>query len=129
MSRLFLIFNHKLTGEQEQDARVSLGVERMVELPRELKDLWGGFPPEAQEINPLLGPVREWLASEGKEGDFVLIQGDFGATYLMVNFAFELKMIPVYATTKREAKEERQSDGSTKLVHRFKHTIFRRYGA
>ena len=128
MPKLFLIFNHRLTGEQERDARVSLGVERTVELPRELKDLWSGFPPEVREIGPLLEPVRKWLASEGKEGDFVLIQGDFGATYLMVNFAFELKMIPVYSTTRRDAKEERQADGSTKLVHHFRHTIFRRFG-
>jgi hypothetical protein len=45
----------------------------------------------------------------------------------MVNFAFEIGLIPVYSTTAREAVEE-YDDGTIKLVHHFRHQIFRKYG-
>ncbi|MEA3280185.1 MAG: CRISPR-associated protein Csx20, partial [Thermodesulfobacteriota bacterium] len=60
--------------------------------------------------------------------DYVLIQGDFGACYIMVRFAFEKGFVPVYSTTRREAVEKQQSDGAVKLVHQFKHQVFRKYG-
>ena len=63
-----------------------------------------------------------------KKGDYILIQGDFGACFLMVQFAFEKGFIPIYSTTEREAVETHGEDGSVSLTHRFKHRIFRRYG-
>lgn len=127
-STLFLIFNHRFTEGQQADARCSLGVDRIVSLPPELQELWSNLPPDASEIEPLLVPLQEWLASESVSGDRVLIQGDFGATYLMVRFAFEHGLIPIYSTTSREATEEIQPDGAVKVVHTFKHVRFRRYG-
>jgi len=56
----------------------------------------------------------------------VLIQGDFGAVYHMVNFAKELGLIPIYATTKRESIELKQGN---KIIKKsiFKHIKFRKY--
>jgi len=125
---LFLIFNHTFTDSQRSDAEASLGVERIVSLPEELQAVWSSIPPEEKEIQPVLESIREWLASEAREGDYVLIQGDFGATYLMVRFALELGLIPIYSTTVREADEELQPDGTVKLTHRFRHRMFRKYG-
>ena len=68
------------------------------------------------------------LWGHAKEKDFVLIQGDFGACYLMVNFALEKGVIPVYSTTKRDAVDEYGDDDTIAIVHQFKHRIFRRYG-
>ena len=125
---LFLIFNHTFTDSQRSDAEASLGVERIVSLPEELQAVWSSIPPKVKEIRHVLAPVREWLASKAQEGDYVLIQGDFGATYLMVESALELGLIPVYSTTVREADEELQPDGTVKLTHRFRHRMFRKYG-
>ena len=58
----------------------------------------------------------------------MLIQGDFGACFLMVNFALEKGFVPVYSTTKREVAEQYPEDGSVKMTHRFEHRMFRRYG-
>lgn len=125
---LFLLFNHRLTPDQEQDAAISLGVRDRVSLPADLGELWRQIPPELSELGDYLKPVREWLSSEAKAHDYVLIQGDFGACFLMVKFALEQGLIPVYATTKREAVEEHQPDGSVKMTHRFQHGQFRKYG-
>ena len=37
---LYLIFNHKVTRLQEEDANLSLGITNIVELPEVLKEMW-----------------------------------------------------------------------------------------
>ncbi len=127
-SNLFLLFNHTLTADQERQASDSLGISRIVSLPGELQELWSNIPPEPSEVEPYLARVKQWLGSQAQAGDYALIQGDFGATYLLVRFALERGLVPVCSTTRREALEEPQEDGSLKVVHRFKHVRFRKYG-
>ena len=124
---LFLIFNHNITPVQENDARSSLGVRRIINMPPDINELWRQIPPDLPEISSRLTPLKDWLAGRAQKNDYVLIQGDFGACFIMVNFAFKIGLIPIYSTTKREAIEEYNGDGSIKLVHQFKHQIFRRY--
>jgi len=125
---LFLLFNHHLTKKQEEAARHTLNVTRIVEPPDELALLWRHVPPELNEINGCLEPIRRWLRSEARRGDYVLIQGDFGATYLMVTDAMKNGYIPIYSTTYRMAVEENECDDSVKVTHNFQHCIFRQYG-
>lgn len=125
--RLFLIFNHEFTPSQKSDARSALGVEHILTMPEAVAKCWGSVPPEAAAIRDFLTPVRSWLLNHAKRSDYVLIQGDFGACFLLVNFAFENGWVPIYATTRREALEEPQSDGSIRMIHRFKHQRFRLY--
>ena len=124
---LYLIFNHQITVRQKQDAQESLGVDKIIELPHNLDPLWRQIPPDLESIKNYLKPVKDWLASHSQKNDYILIQGDFGACYIMINFAFEIGLTPVYSTTKREAVEQHGDDGTIKLVHHFKHQIFRRY--
>lgn len=124
---LFLIFNHQFTSHQDADARSSLGVDRIVPLPAEIRQIWGNVPPDLAAIDPLLSPVKEWLSANAKLGDAVLIQGDFGATFKMVCYALEKGLIPIYSTTKREAFEKHKPDGSVETIHSFRHVRFRRY--
>ncbi len=128
MSTLFLIFNHQLTQLQEEDARASLGIRQITGLPPDLRDIWCQIPSHLHNISNYLEPLKNWLSSEASEGDCVLIQGDLGACFIMVRFASDKGLIPVCATTRREAAEETQADGSVKLTHQFKHQIFRKYG-
>ncbi|MBU4186046.1 MAG: CRISPR-associated protein Csx20 [Desulfobacteraceae bacterium] len=127
-SSLFLIFNHEITPVQESDARGSLGIQQIICLPPDLKTLWRQVPPDLAEISNYLEPVKNWLASAAEKNDYVLIQGDFGACFIMVNFAFEIGLIPIYSTTDREATEEYKQNGVVKLMHQFRHRIFRKYG-
>lgn len=124
---LFLIFNHTFTYLQQTDARNTLKVVRIVEMPEDLKSLWSNVPPEFPEISNVLHPIRTWVGQNACPNDYVLIQGDFGACYLMVNFAFENDLVPIYSTTSRVVEEDLQPDGSIRLAHQFKHQIFRKY--
>jgi hypothetical protein len=127
MNSLYLIFNHQLTLKQEQDTRESLGVDKIIELPPALDTIWRQIPPALPEISAYLNPIKDWLASQARKNDHVLIQGDFGACFIMVNFALKKGLIPVYSTTEREVAEEYKKNGSVSLMHQFRHRIFRRY--
>jgi len=129
MPALFLIMNHRITETQVADARSSLGVDRIVEMPAALAALWRQIPADLPSIGPFLQPLRAWLQDSASPGDYVLIQGDFGACYLMVNFALSSGLVPVYSTTSREAVENHLADGTVEISHRIKHRLFRRYGA
>jgi hypothetical protein len=128
MATLFLLFNHQFTADQENDARSSLKVDGIVSLPPDLQQLWSAIPADLEGLQGYLAPLRTCLGEQAAPGDYVLIQGDFGSCWLMVNFSLERGLVPVYSTTERQAVEELQPDGSVKLVHHFRHRIFRRYG-
>ena len=127
MTDFYLVFNHTLTTLQESSAKTSLGVERVIDLPPLLKNLWSVVPPELPGLLNYLQPLKDWLVERAQFSDYILIQGDFGATYLMVKFAFENGLVPVYSTTVRNAIEEHNADGSVRLLHHFKHIRFRKY--
>ena len=129
MKKMLLIFNHELGLDQLEDAKRSLGVEKFIEMPPGLKEIWQQIPPEAQTIEDVLMSMKEWIKSTAQKGDVILIQGDFGATYLMVSYVRDLDLIPVYSTTRRQAEETPQEDGTLKVVHVFKHVQFRRYAS
>ena len=124
---LFLLFNHRLTAAQEADARVSLGIGRIIAPSEALQRRWSEVPPETDELAAWLVPLFAWLVQAGRPGDLILIQGEFGATFLAVQEAFRLGLIPVYSTTRRQAVEEYQADGSVHLRHVFFHVRYRRY--
>lgn len=125
---LYLLFNHRLTADQEQDAYTSLGVDQIIHPTAAIKDLWRQIPADLSAVTGYLRPIREWLAAVAAKGDYVLIQGDFGACFIMALFAFERGLIPIYSTTRREAVEQVQPGGAVKLVHHFRHRRFRKYG-
>jgi hypothetical protein len=124
---LFLIFNHELTDLQRKDVRKSESIKTILDLPGNLKTLWRQIPPEPEEIDGYLGPLKQWVLENSEKGDLVLIQGDFGAVYIMVNFAFAHGLVPVYSTTERRATEKHAADGSVELSHTFRHVRFRKY--
>jgi len=125
---LYLLFNHELTSLQKKEALTSLRVERIQDPPSDIKALWRNIPPDITQIDSYLQPIKDWLGTHSTEGDLALIQGDFGACFLIVNFALERGLIPMYSTTARKAVEEYGEDGSVKITHNFRHRIFRRYG-
>ena len=71
-------------------------------------------------------PIKDFLKENSHFGDVVLIQGDFGAVYHMVNFSKNLGLKSVYATTNRDI-EEIVVDNQTIKKSVFRHVIFREY--
>ena len=127
MGKMILVFSHKLTQEQKDDAIKNFGIKEFLSLPKELQNIWSNISPDIQTLEKLLEPIKEFIKNNSKKDDVVLVQGDFGAVYIMVNFVKDLELLGVYATTKREVKEY-QEDGKLIKQSIFKHRRFREYG-
>lgn len=126
MKKMLLIFSHNLTKDQEQDAKINFGIEEFIYLPPDLQNLWSAIPPELDDLNDYLNPIKTYIKDNSKDSEIALIQGDFGATYLLVNLCKDLNIIPVYATTKR-ITQEKEENGKIIKTSIFKHIKFRKY--
>ncbi|MCX7679140.1 MAG: CRISPR-associated protein Csx20 [Spirochaetes bacterium] len=127
MPALYFVFNHSILPSQKEDAKKTLHVDQIYELPQELKELWAQIPPEIDDITPHLAPIVEWLERKTSPGDYVLVQGDFGATYYVVRWAAKHGRIPVYSTSQRIYESKIDENGTVVNVHRFAHVRFRTY--
>ncbi len=128
MRKMLLIFSHKLTSDQSLQAEKQLNVDEFIYLPSDLQHLWSNIPPTVETLSNYLEPIKKWIVKTAKKGDYLLIQGDFGATYLVVSFAFKNNLIPVYSTTKRIYDEKLLENGNKELKHIINHIMFRKYG-
>lgn len=127
MKKMFLLFSHDLTQQQIKDAKSNLDITQFVALPKELQNNWSNIPSDIESLKEYLMPFKNFLESNSINKDVVLIQGDFGAVYQMVNFAKDLGLETVYATTKRVI-EEVVVDNKTVKKSIFEHRRFREYG-
>ena len=117
--------NHKLTPEQIKDAQSFNGETlEVVELQSELVDPTAS----TEEIYAQARCILDNLPPDTK---YVNIMGDFGMTVaevlLLKSGEFGQGIVPVYATTHRQAQEVRQPDGSIVKTSVFKHVKFRAY--
>lgn len=127
MKKMFLLFSHTLTQTQIDDAKENLSIEEFISLNSDLQTTWSNIPSDIKSLNDYLLPFRNYLVKNSKHEDVVLIQGDFGAVYQMVNFAKALGLKTVYATTRRVI-EEVVIDNKTVKKSIFEHRRFREYG-
>jgi len=127
MKRMILIFSHTLTAKQGEDAKVNLGVEKFIYLPKDLQERWCEVPPDKKDISGITKDIKKWLEELATKDDYVLVQGDYGATYDLVNFCKSKGLKAVYSTTRRRAKEEMKADGKVEVSRIFEHVMFREY--
>lgn len=125
---LILVFSHEISIEQKDDAVREFGITDFIAMPNEIKQLWGNIPPQLEGLKEYVCKIEEWLLKVAKTGDYILIQGDYGATFILVQFSFENGFVPVYATTKRKAIEKLFDNGEVRIERVFKHVRFRKYG-
>ena len=127
MKKMILLFSHKLTQKQTDDAINNFGIDEFVYLPKELQYIWSNISPNIKSLQEVLNPIKEFVRQNSNKNSVVLVQGDFGACYIMVDFCKSLELICVYATTKRITKEY-EEDGKLVKKSIFEHRRFREYG-
>ena len=94
-----------------------------------MQKLWSQVP-TAENSNSLkeyIKPLFDFLLKKSNEDDIIFVQGEFGMTSLVVQWCYIHNRIPIYATTKREAVEVHNEDGSVTMQHKFVHAGFRRF--
>lgn len=123
MKTLFILINHTLTSEQEEDARKNLNVDKFINIT---DAMWSDIDPSEKSIIKFVEVYKDKLKKQAKAGDVLLVQGDFGATYNMIRFAKSMGLIVVYATTNRIVSEQVEN-GKAVIKREFKHARFREY--
>ena len=127
VKQVFLLFSHQLTPPQIEELENKFGVDKIVYLPEELQNIWSNIPPELPTIKTHLQDVLSWLKENSNPGDLVLVQGEVGAVFIVVNFCIKEGLNPIYATTKREVSEEKLDDGTIQVNRKFSHVRFRQF--
>ncbi|EDM23120.1 CRISPR-associated protein Csx20 [Caminibacter mediatlanticus] len=124
--KFFLFFSHSLTNQQIKDVYRTFGDVEIVNLPDNLRFKLSNVPPEIDDLGKYVKDFEKYLLENSTSGDLVLIQGEFGLVYRLVEFSKSISLIPIYATTKRITKEIIK-DGKVVKISEFKHIRFRRY--
>jgi hypothetical protein len=125
MATIYCLLNHKLTPKQEAELYSSFGVESIVYPPQQIAESWSKIPTVRELSKSYLEPFTAWL-QEAKEGDTVVLQGEFSARFALSDFALRKGLIPVCAVTERVVKERREGEKVSK-ENIFEHICFRRY--
>ena len=123
MKKMFVLINHNLTQEQKDQAIKSFDIDYIINIT---DNTWSNINPADENILYALNTYKKELMLEAKAGDILLVQGDFGATYNMINFAKNMGLNVVYATTKRIVSEYIEN-GKVVTKREFKHARFREY--
>ncbi|MGI6226559.1 MAG: CRISPR-associated protein Csx20 [Peptococcales bacterium] len=124
--KMLLLFSHTLTDTQIEDAQKNFGIDKFIYLPKDLQYQWSNISPELENISSIFTLFKDWIENEANAGDIVLVQGDFGLTYNIVEYCKLKGIFPVYSTTSRDVVENKKDD-LTILQRSFKHVRFRRY--
>ncbi len=122
--KVFLIFSHSLTKSQIEELK-SNGISEFLPLPKDLQKIWSNIG-EDEPLAQVLKPIFNWLESLSNKGDYAVVSGNFGATFLMVQFCLKNNIIPLYSYTKRISTEVTKGSKVIK-TSRFEHIKFKRY--
>ena len=120
---MFILMSHTITEHQAADARDTLQVDDFVVVPSEV---WSQIPAEYENVDDCLIDIKTYLRNNACKEDYLLVQGDYGATFNMVQFAKEIGLIPVYATSMRKSYEVADGEKIT-TVREFRHIRYRKY--
>lgn len=123
--RTYCLINHTLTDNQIEELRVKFHSTEVIYPPAELSAGWSQIPPAETLCMPVLAAVIRWLG-DAEKGDTFIVQGEFGSTFYLVDYALQRGLVPIHAVTRRVAKEEREGE-VVKKTFMFKHECFRKY--
>lgn len=127
MPDLYVLMSHSLSPGQEGEARERFLINRVIYPPEKLKNYFSGVPPENELDLPILYQMTNWIQSISRRGDIVLVQGEYGITFFLVDFCLKNGLVPIYASSHREYRENPGKDGSVVRHHRFRHVTLRHY--
>ena len=125
MPRTFCLLNHALTKKQLAELSEKFNSTEIVYPEKNLAELWAQIPPEKSN-EKAVEAVASWLKGKSVPGDLFIIQGEFGSTFTLVDFALKGGLVPLYATTRRIAKESRSGE-TVRREYVFEHVCFKKY--
>ncbi|WP_455542955.1 CRISPR-associated protein Csx20 [Intestinibacter sp.] len=126
MKKFIVLMSHDMSELQKNDAYKNLEVDEIIEAPKKIKTIWANINPTSELDIDRLNDVILWIKGISQKQDYILVQGEFGATFYIVDYCFKNNLVPVYATSVRRVEETR--NGNEVLTNRiFVHEGYRKY--
>lgn len=122
------ILSHELLNSQVDELKNTWNVDKIINLPEKLKSDWSNVNPSdnLEDDFNLVYKLKTFILENTNQEDYVIVQGEWGMTFTIVNMCFELNRVPIYATTERKTKET-VKDGQVHSEKVFEHVRFRKY--
>ncbi len=123
-----VLLSHNLLEHQIEELERKWNVGNIIYLPEELQKRWSNVDPELEFYNKdsLINDINKFIENNSYKEDIIIVQGEAGVTFSVVNLCFELGRKPIYATTKRVSQEVKVN-GQVIIKRIFKHVRFREY--
>ena len=125
MAKAFCLLNHELTQNQILELKDKFGVEKIEYPSEQLSKSWSQIPAVEEIDMNIITAIVNWLSS-ANQNDILIVQGEFGSTFMLVDYALKKNLVPIYAVTTRISKEVRVGEQVQK-VNVFEHVCFRKY--
>ncbi|MBR3731219.1 MAG: hypothetical protein IKQ61_05180 [Spirochaetales bacterium] len=123
--KAYCLLNHTLTDNQIKELETKYDCAQIIYPDEDLKNIWSQIPPTEKLDMTVIDKVTQWLMS-AKQFDVLIIQGEFGSTFMLVDYALKNQIIPLYAVSKRISQEVSNGESVTRNTV-FRHVCFREY--
>ena len=126
--KCFCLLNHELTDAQIAELKNDWHCEEIIYPDEELSYAWGHIPATKDlDLNTLHLVGKWWNNNKSSKGDVIIVQGEAGTSYVVIEWAKKNHMTTLHAVSERKSKDEKMEDGSIKKVSYFEHVCFREY--
>jgi len=123
VKKLYVFLSHFLTEEQKKDAIKTLGVTKFVSLPSPLQKKWGNIESD-RSLKEKLKPFFDYILDNVTRDDYLLIQGEAGISFALVDWCLTNGYQPIYSYTKRVVIEKEIEKNKVEKKSVFKHIKF-----
>jgi hypothetical protein len=120
--KAFIMTNHGITMAQQNEFD-EMGVTHIVTLSDDLKKVWSQIAPDADR-KAVAQTMIDGFLNTAQEGDIVLVQGEFGTTFVVVDYCLQKGLVPMFATSVRRTIEKTLDDGTVEKTAIFDHAGF-----
>lgn len=117
------MLSHSLTDEQKEDAQKNWGVTDFVFLPPDLQKKWSNIE-LTKPLTERTSKFIEFIKENVSKNDYILIQGEFGTSFAIIDWCLANNLKPIYSYTKRLIVEQKKIGNQVEKTSIFKHVKF-----
>ena len=123
--KTYCLLNHTLIENQLAELKERYHSTQVVYPPKSLSDAWSQLAPDLTYDTYALDAIVRWLDT-ADPGDTVVIQGEAGSTFILVDYLLSIGLTPLHAVSRRVSVEEHAGEMVKKSLI-FKHVCCRPY--
>lgn len=126
MKKTYCLLNHTLSEKQIAELKEKFDSESIIYPTEELSKKWSQIPTTQKIDRSIIESVIEWLSTSQKD-DCLIVQGEMGSVFMLVDYALKNGLIPLHAVSERKTIEKKNEDGTSVKTAIFEHVCFRKY--